>query len=117
MEAGYSDFSWISLRFSPCHALATLSVFLVSRKMASFLGLLSLGRKPSAGREILESAARPATPAAQASPLLKHVLVEDAANDAPPKPAEPKSITEPLSHRLSVGARLADARTRTIDAA
>ncbi len=56
-------------------------------------------------------------PTTQASALLKHVLSKEEVNDSPSPSTEPKKISASLSQRLSVGARLADARKRTIEAA
>jgi len=80
------------------------------------LRFLQSKRRPAAKPVVSQAASAPVPPAA-ASPLLRDVLGETVAFDHVSQSSEKKSTSSPLSQRLSVGARLADAKRRSIEAA
>ncbi len=84
--------------------------------MQNMLRFLQSKRRPAAKPVVSQAASAPVPPAA-ASPLLRDVLGETVAFDPASQSSEKKSASSPLSQRLSVGARLADAKRRSIEAA
>ncbi|MGO9472574.1 MAG: dynamin family protein [Rhodomicrobium sp.] len=72
--------------------------------------------RPAVKPVVSQAASAPVPPPA-ASPLLRDVLGGTVAFDRASQSSEKKGTSSPLSQRLSVGARLADAKRRSIDAA